>query len=311
LKTENFPLSLSLKNSKKPKTWFGTRWSATWVSHAGVRLFGEREGGPPNPERLTVVQGQHTSSSSHQSHLIVSKLMFSLYVHLDLTPTAVKRRQIDNSHIDPPFLVGHNSNTSSLSIDFALMRNKPLYILFVALVATGCHASHNQISDLPSQEVDNSQTSSGSSPEAYFSTSGWRIYSDSFISFKYPPDWNTVLKREDNDGSFTISLLRTPKDQVNPIQVSFRKDTFNGSIKRLFPDDAVQRTIQDRRIEIDGQLAYLLRGPFSGGFKDTRVVFTNNLVFIFDSNARSVATSTDAEQNIEKVFDTVLSTVHF
>jgi hypothetical protein len=48
LKTENFPLSLSLKNSKKPKTWFGTRWSATWVGHAecfDFRLFGERERG--------------------------------------------------------------------------------------------------------------------------------------------------------------------------------------------------------------------------------------------------------------------------
>jgi hypothetical protein len=47
LKTELFPLSLSLKNSKKPKTWFGTRWSATWVGHAGCeifRLFGKREG---------------------------------------------------------------------------------------------------------------------------------------------------------------------------------------------------------------------------------------------------------------------------
>jgi hypothetical protein len=40
------PLSLSLKNSKKPKTWFGTRWSATWVGHAECRifrLFGKRE----------------------------------------------------------------------------------------------------------------------------------------------------------------------------------------------------------------------------------------------------------------------------
>jgi hypothetical protein len=47
LKIENFPLSLSLKNSKKPKTWFGTRWSATWIDHAeGWRfwLFGKERG---------------------------------------------------------------------------------------------------------------------------------------------------------------------------------------------------------------------------------------------------------------------------
>jgi hypothetical protein len=44
LKTETFPLSLSLKNSKKPKTWFGTRWSATCVSHAGPIFEGKREG---------------------------------------------------------------------------------------------------------------------------------------------------------------------------------------------------------------------------------------------------------------------------
>jgi hypothetical protein len=47
LKTENFPLSLSLKNSKKPKTWFGTRWSATWVGNAGFGFcgfLGKREG---------------------------------------------------------------------------------------------------------------------------------------------------------------------------------------------------------------------------------------------------------------------------
>jgi hypothetical protein len=50
LKTENFSLSLSLKNSKKPKTWFGTRWSATWVGHAESGILGflgkEREGSP-------------------------------------------------------------------------------------------------------------------------------------------------------------------------------------------------------------------------------------------------------------------------
>jgi hypothetical protein len=191
------------------------------------------------------------------------------------------------------------------------MRNKPLYILFAALVATGCHASPNQTSNLPSQQLDNSQAGSDSLPDAYLSTSGWRIYSDSFISFKYPPDWNTALKREDDDGSFTIGLYRTPKSQVNPIQISFRKDTFDASIDRLFPDAAVQRTIQSQHMKIDDQLAYVLLGPLPNGFKDTRVVFTNNLVFIFDSNARSVATSTDAEQDIEKVFYTVLSTVHF
>jgi hypothetical protein len=40
LKTENFSLSLSLKNSKKPKTWFGTRWSATWGDLAACEIFG-------------------------------------------------------------------------------------------------------------------------------------------------------------------------------------------------------------------------------------------------------------------------------
>jgi hypothetical protein len=43
LKTENFPLSLSLKNSKKPKTWLGTRWSAIRVCHAGCSFLVERE----------------------------------------------------------------------------------------------------------------------------------------------------------------------------------------------------------------------------------------------------------------------------
>jgi hypothetical protein len=38
------PLSLSLKNSKKPKTWFGTRWSATWGGHAERLLRKERGG---------------------------------------------------------------------------------------------------------------------------------------------------------------------------------------------------------------------------------------------------------------------------
>jgi hypothetical protein len=47
LKTEPFPLSLSLKNSKKPKAWFGTRWSVTWGSHAEcwiLAFLGKREG---------------------------------------------------------------------------------------------------------------------------------------------------------------------------------------------------------------------------------------------------------------------------
>ena len=45
--TKVFPLSLSLKNSKKPKTWFGTRWSATWVGHVErvFSAFWERERG--------------------------------------------------------------------------------------------------------------------------------------------------------------------------------------------------------------------------------------------------------------------------
>jgi hypothetical protein len=39
LKTENFPLSLSLKNSKKPKTWFGTRGGGGFKSSLPDHLF--------------------------------------------------------------------------------------------------------------------------------------------------------------------------------------------------------------------------------------------------------------------------------
>jgi len=62
-----FPLSLSLKNSKKPKTWFGTRWSTTWVGHAEIgdfRLFEEREKGEELLSKMLKPRGSTRKAQS-------------------------------------------------------------------------------------------------------------------------------------------------------------------------------------------------------------------------------------------------------
>jgi hypothetical protein len=197
------------------------------------------------------------------------------------------------------------------------MSHKFASALLLALTAASCQATPLKFPNQSTAPSTPEATTYGPPPQVQFDVSEWRNYSDQFLAFKYPPDWRATTEMEIEPGSFTIDLYDRSTyyseggSVMSPIQINYKPDTYGSSIGRLFTNPIVQQTVQKQHIRIGGKDAYVLKGPLPPGNAEMRVVFTNNMVFDFDSNAHSLPISVAARQRIDAVFETVLATVQF
>src|SRR5579863_2059588 len=114
-------------------------------------------------------------------------------------------------------------------------------LILVVLAAIGCagwiiykdHHKSTHTSTTTKTTPTSSNTAKSSTPDPY---SGWKFYSDSYVSFKYPSDWQAGLgpdKYSTHDvgvtsSGFTSSEISTIANQSAPVTISLQLDTDDG-----------------------------------------------------------------------------------
>ncbi len=179
----------------------------------------------------------------------------------------------------------------------------------ISLIAAGC--TFNQ---QPAQP-DSSQTSNETTFQAKLDTTNWEKFSNGALEFRYPKDWKVEASQKDT--TTTLSFSNKQKQYmaegsiIAPIIFTYRHDTYSGNVNNYITNESVRNLIKKETVRIDGKVTYVIEGVTPPVYQNSRITFANNLVFNFSNNSKNIGNTTVEQQQIDNVFNTILSSVKF
>lgn len=156
-------------------------------------------------------------------------------------------------------------------------------------------------------------------PQAKYETSGWQIYTDEELTFKYPPNWRIEKASGEEAGNPVTTVEVHDSDQgypyeggfLAPIIISHRPDTYGGDIYKRITSEMARSWIQNERILINGHKGYILQGSAMPGIVNHREVFAHGTHYSFSNGVGSSPgiVGVDRVTEFADTFETILVTV--